>query len=774
MKRVISIALFAIVWQVAVWAHAWGVVVDDQGQPLPGANVYWAGTQNGTTTDADGKFELEPVHTTHLLVTSFVGYHNDTTEVVGHKALTIVLVSDAVLDEVTITERKMSVLKSRFSAIETETLTGDELCKAACCNLSESFETSASVDVAYADAATGAKQIRLLGLAGTYVQLLTENTPGVRGLAQTFGMEFIPGPWMDAIQVSKGTSSVINGYEATAGQINVEFLKPQKTSPIAINAMLNTELHAEVNATGGWILNDHVSTGVLAHYQDQSLEMDGNKDGFLDMPKSRQLNLINRWYFTKEDYTGQIFVHGVYDSRIGGTSAKQKVLAPENTYNINLSTRRVDGFIKNGYVFDHELNSSIGIIAAASYHEQVNHYGNRLWNASQTNAYLNAMYQTEFDDCKTDTADVHGHKLTAGLSVNYDRYRETAAGLTADTLTLPRDEVTPGIFAEYTYTYKDKITLLAGIRGDWSNRYGFFVTPRMNIRYTPFEWWTLRASAGLGYRSPNIIADNANYLPSSRIWNIGSGNFAQEKAVNTGVTTTFYIPLGSKELQLSGEYFYTRFLDAVIADMDANRHGVTLFNLSDISGAQSFSHNWQAEATMEILRGWTLTAAFRYTDVKQTSCNTEGEYVLRDKPLQNRFKGIISTSYQTPNKGWQFDVTAQFNGYGRMPDGFVIPEGNQQYYEKNGTLYHKWYPQLMAQITKYFHSASIYLGAENMTNFKQDNPIVNAGSPYSQDFDASMVWAPIDGWKMYLGFRWELERHDEHEHEHHHEHEHEH
>ena len=325
-----------------------------------------------------------------------------------------------------------------------------------------------------------------------------------------------------------------------------------------------------------------------------------------------------------------------------------------------------------------------------------------------------------------------------------------------------------------------------GIREDYSTRYGFFTTPRMNVRYAPFEWWTLRGSIGLGYRTPNAIADNAAYLASNRVYQfytplhhatphyttLHNDSLAQEQSLNTGLSTVFYIPLGKKELQLSGEYYYTVFADGVIADMDRSLHGVTLYNMHDMEDAEYFSHNWQVEATMEILRGWTMTAAFRYTDVKQTSFNSKmGEYQLRDKPLQNKFKGIITSSYQTPLKTWQFDLTAQFNGEGRMPDGFVIPEGSKQYHTlANGQVYHKWYPQLLGQVTKFFRTWSIYLGAENMTNFTQDSPIVgdrleakgekHGGfvNPHSATYDASMIWAPIHGWKLYLGFRWALER----------------
>ena len=794
MKKIILAVLLAFVTCASVYAHAWGTVLDDKGYPLVGANVYWAGTTIGVATDLDGRFKLEPTEKTNLLVTSFMGFHNDTTEVTAHSELTIVLVSDLVLEEVNIVERKMAVLRSRVSALQVETLTGEALCMAACCNLSESFETSASVDVAYSDAATGAKQIRLLGLSGTYVQMLTENTPNIRGLAQSFGMEYIPGPWMEAIQVSKGTSSVLNGYEAIAGQINVEYLKPQTQDPIALNAMISTETHAEVNASGGWDLNDKVSTGILFHAQNMSLELDHNHDGFLDMPKNTNVNLLNRWYVKTGDYTGQFLVRGLYDRRQGGlTKEATESLSP---YKIDLNTWRVDGFMKNGYVFDAETGTSIGIIASASYHNQQNTYGSHQWNAAQTNAYINAIFQTSFDDSATDLWDDHEYKLSAGLSVNYDRYDEAITayshplpegkGDALGVVDLSRWEVTPGVFAEYTYTYKDKVTLLMGIREDYSTRYGFFTTPRMNLRYAPFEWWTLRGSIGLGYRTPNAIADNAAYLASNRVYQfytplhnatphyttLHNDSLAQEQSLNTGLSTVFYIPLGKKELQLSGEYYYTVFADGVIADMDRSLHGVTLYNMHDVEDAEYFSHNWQVEATMEILRGWTMTAAFRYTDVKQTSFNSKmGEYQLRDKPLQNKFKGIITTSYQTPLKTWQFDLTAQFNGEGRMPDGFVIPEGSKQYHTlANGQVYHKWYPQLLGQVTKFFRTWSIYLGAENMTNFTQDSPIVgdrleakgekHGGfvNPHSATYDASMIWAPIHGWKLYLGFRWALER----------------
>lgn len=657
--------------------------------------------------------------------------------------------NDFEIQEISVVQRKKGKVKSRTEAFDTEKINSEELCRAACCNLSEAFETSASVDVAYSDAATGAKQIRLLGLSGTYVQLIQENTPAVRGLAQNFGLEYIPGPWMQSIQVSKGTSSVINGYEATSGQINVELLKPQTQNPLSVNLMFNSEIMAEANIMGGWqvlkdsIYNKSLYTGILAHYTGSYMGMDENRDSFVDMPKTQNANLANRWFYKHNNYTFQAFVRGLYDRRRAGQIANMADTIA-NPYHINLNTWRVEGFLKNGYVFDEESGSSVALITAVSYHNLDNTYGVRSWQANQLNAYLNAIYQGNFEGSGEVDND---HRLSAGLSVNFDKYNEnlqiTNHQSPMTNYDLSRYEVVPGVFAEYNFKYDEMLSLVAGVRADYSTRYGFFVTPRMNIRYTPFEWWTLRGSVGMGYRSPNAVADNAFILPSSRVLHLAD-TIKQERAVNAGISTTFYIPLGSKELQLSAEYYYTHFLNSLIVDLDQDPHGVSIYNQTDIPNAKSFAHSAQIEASIEVLRGWTWTAAFRWTDVRQTTIDANGVASLRTKALSNRFKGVITTSYQTPLKKWQFDLTAQFNGVGRMPDGFEQP--------------FRWYPQLMAQITKYWRTCSLYVGAENMTNFRQKEPIIDSFQPFGPDFDASMVCGPTTGWKIYVGFRYDLEK----------------
>lgn len=741
-KIIIPFIAFALTTIVnAQPAQVTGTITDPSGEPIIGAEIRWDGTSIGAISDIDGNFSIFRTDLSNILLVSYLSYKNDTIDIsTATLPLQITMHEDTKsLEEIQVAGRAASTVTSRISALQTTKISGAELCKAACCNLSESFETNASVDVAYADAATGAKTIKLLGLSGTYVQLLTENTPGVRGLAQNFGMEYIPGAWMESIQVSKGTSSVINGYEATTGQINIEYLKPQLQDPIAINGMLSSSLRAELNATGGWNINDKWSTGILAHYKNESMQHDSNGDGFMDLPTGQQANLLNRWYVKDGAYTGQILVRGLYDERNGGQTdrhiAENNITDP---YRIGLKTWRMDAFTKHGIVFDEEKGTSIGLIFSGSYHNQKNVYGHRDYIADQGNFYMNALFQTYFTD---------EHKLTTGLSLNFDDYNETLDINDANYagqkhFNMDRSEWTPGIFAEYSYTYDEHLSLLVGLRGDYSSKYGFFATPRFNIRYSPWKWWNIRASAGMGYRSPNLFSDNASFLPSSRKINL-TEDLKQERAVNAGISTTFYIPIAGRELQISADYYYTHFLECVVVDMDSDPHAVTFSNLN---GGKSYAGNFQAEATMEILKGWTMTLAYRMSDVKTT---INGE--LREKPLTPRFKGLITTSYQTPLKHWQFDLTAQFNGGGRMPDPGTAGLWDAEF---------PWHPQLMAQVTRYFRTWSIYIGGENITNYTQKNPIIGATDPYGPNFDASMAWGPIHGWKIYAGFRWALDRKD--------------
>lgn len=711
-----------------------GHVYDENKQPVIGANVYWEGTQDGTTTDLDGFFELNKKGDVSHLITSYIGYVTVSTPVKDQSgSLEIVLKGEVELNEVVVSERKVATVSSRTSVLQTQKITYDEICRAACCNLAESFETNPSVDVSYSDASTGARQIKLLGLSGTYVQMLTENYPNFRGASSLYGLDYLPGAWMESIQVSKGTSSVKNGYEALAGQINVEFKKPQTADLFSANLFASDAGRYEANTDASWHVNDKLSTGLLIHYSNDKMSHDDNGDGFLDTPIKEQVNVMNRWSYNSGSYVSQYGGRFLHENRTGGQDIHHESIT--DPYKIGLTTNRAELFTKQAFIINKEKVESVALILSGSYHEQLSMYDRTPYNIYQNNVYASLLYEKEFS---------HAHSLSTGLSLNYDGFNEN---LVMDGTRTPynRSEVVSGAYAQYTYNLNDKFILLAGIRADYSQRYDLFVTPRIHVKYNPFEWFHVRASAGKGYRTANVLAENNFLLASSRKMRIAD-NLDQEEAWNTGLNLSFYIPVAGKELTLNGEWYYTNFIKQVVVDMDSNPHEVSFYNLD----GESYSNSFQLEATYPFFRGFTMTAAYRYTDAQTDYRNTEGITYRMKKPLVSDYKGLLTASYQTPLKKWQFDVTSQFNGGGRMPEASKSnPLWNSEF---------KAYTVVNAQITKYFRQWSVYIGGENLFDYTQDMPVIDAMNPRGENFDSSMIYGPVHGRKLYVGVRFNIGR----------------
>ena len=716
------LSVFSCFLAITSFSQVRGVVKDQNGSVLIGANVVWIGTNYGTSTDENGSFVLERRPNMNTIVVSFVGFDNDTISCEGLDFVEVTLSGEITLDDVVVKAQRPGRMKAR-GAENIEILTNTELCRAACCNLGESFSTNPSVDVNYTDAATGAKQIKLLGLSGSYVQMLTENVPAFRGAAAPFSLGYIPGTWMQSIQVSKGAATVKNGYESITGQINVEYLKPQSDEELDVNLFLDSHMKIETNIEGNYHFNDALSTGLLAHYENMWMEHDGNDDGFMDMPKVQQFDFMNRWMYKKDRYIMQTYVKALKEDRKGGQmeDAHNHVKVADNQlYRINIESERYEGVLKNAYIFDEVHNTNVALILSGSIHKMNSLYGLKTYDVDNNNAYAQLMFETEFTP---------RHSISTGLSFNHDCFDERWT-LVPDLVKAP-DENIVGAYAQYTFNLDDKLVLMAGMRGDHSDLYGTFFTPRAHVKWAPCDLLKLRFSAGKGYRTPRPMLDNHTLLASSRNI-IVDNNLKQEEAWNYGATASFDIDIFEKCLIINLEYYYTNFTNQVVTDLDSDAHKVRFSNLDGIS----YSHTFQIDATYPFFEGFSLLGAFRYNDVKTT---VNG--VLREKPLTSRYKGLMTATYKTPLEIWQFDVTMQVNGGGRMPDGF-------------GTF--DAYPILNAQILRWFRWGNIYIGGENLTNFKQKNPIVGCHDPWGDNFDATMIWGPVDGIMFYAGIKWKL------------------
>ncbi|OSZ78060.1 hypothetical protein CAP35_07285 [Chitinophagaceae bacterium IBVUCB1] len=643
------------------------------------------------------------------------------------------------LKEVTVKQRRASTQITMLDPLKKELISLRELLKAACCNLSESFETTPSVDVAFTDAVTGYKQIQMLGLAGPYTLITRENIPDTRGLASITGLTFTPGTFIEGMQLSKGTGSVVNGYESVAGQINVEWRKPfeEKEEKLHLNMYQSSQGRSEGNVVYRHMLNDNLSTNLFLHAKGFWVKQDMNHDGFLDQPLDKTFVGANRWFwFSPKGWEVQGGVKGAYSSNLGGQRDYEKggEQIQGKPWGFESTMERAEAWAKIGKMFK-KPGTSMGLQLAGVYHNQDAVYGTTNYSGMQRSMYANLIYQTILGNTN--------HVLKSGLSNLIDNYDETFRRTA-----YKRTEIVPGAFAEYSYTMSDKFNMVAGLRGDYHNIFGAFATPRLHVRYAPYKKSVFRASAGRAQRTANIFAENMGYMASNRsfmvLGNTGSTTpygMNPEVAWNYGVNFTQKFTLDYRDGAVSVDYYYTDFQNQVVVDVEEPR-SVRFYNLN----GQSFAKALQVQADYELIHNLDLRLAYRWYDVKATYGT-----ILKERPLVAAHRAFANIAYETRNK-WKFDYTVQWISSKRLP---ILHD-----HETNSFLPETYSPsfwQMNAQISKTWNDKlEVYAGGENLTNFMMHHPVLGAQHPYDNGFDASMAWGPIMGANFYAGFRYKL------------------
>ncbi len=645
------------------------------------------------------------------------------------------------LDEVQVNRKKVSIKRLSGAQLGFE-MNSDELHRAACCNLGEAFQNSASVDVNYSDAATGAKQIKLLGLSGTYVQMLTETQPNFTGAAKPFSLGYVPGPWMKSISVSKGASTVKNGYDGITGQINVQYLQPEDDEGAAVNVYVDNDSRVEVNADGNVHINKNLSTEVLAHYDENWGSHDDNGDTFMDKPDVRQFNLQNRWFYK----TGKYIFHGglgaLKEDRTFGQTMHHTDMA--NPWTGKVATERMEAYMKHAYIIDAEHASNIALMANFAVHNQDNRYGNRFYDVRQRDLNAQLMYETNSNEYSSWSIGMNfeRHQFDTDRLFSQDELR-TENDRQRGCLTSSRSVGGVGVYGQYTLNWHNRFVAVLGLRSDLTTHAvtenGVIVTPRMHLKYRIADNIQARVSAGKGYRLTDMFwAENTYLLAMGR--EVSESFRGRESAWNLGGSLGFDIPLWGKNLKVNAEYFYTRFGNQIVIDYDSDPTALLVYNLnSRYNGdGKSYSHVMQVDATYEPLNGLSTTLAFRRNIVKTTYRG-----VLMDKALASKYKGLFSFSYKPGVGLWQFDGSLQLNGPARLPKSSV----------SDGTEYSSVYPQLSLQVTRWFRHFSVYAGGENLTDYRQKNPVIGSDDPFGTDFDATQVWAPVHGRMLYAGIR---------------------
>lgn len=693
------------------------------------------------------------------------GHAVDTTDIYGERA-------DS-LDAAVFVSRQAGNFLSKGKEIRTEVISAAGLCKMACCNLAESFENSASVTVGYSDAVTGARQIRLLGLSGVYTQMLDETRPVMRGLSAPFGLSYVPGQWLESIQIAKGSSSVINGVECMTGQINMEHRKPTDEKPLFINAAVMSDTKMDLNVASSLQMGYKWSTVILGHVSGNIAPHDMDGDSFLDEPKMLQFNLSNRWLYMADNGVQVRFgVRALQDSRLGGQMLEgeegRHVFYDKDSYSLlpslgkpdpwgsDILNRSINGYLKVGVPLNEDNSQNIALIADYAYQDMDSYFGATRYIAGQHSAFANLLYQNVISDA---------HRFTLGLNGTFDRYNEDFGrhvvfqdvdynGKT--------DLANAGVFGEYTFSADDKFTAIVGLRGDWFNHVTaeaakFRISPRVTLKYMPVDEIVIRANGGRGLRYSTPLVDNIGVFSTGKQFLGAYNEHILEDAWTFGGNLTYYMPFGaSSNTYLSFDYFRTQFAQQMVVD-----YGQTMIDFYALDGRQSFTDNYQIDFSVDPVERFNITATFRYTDARIEFKDSKAPV---ERPMTSRFKGVLNFQYATNLNKWIFDFTASLNGSCRVYDFMekINVDGSMTAQPKEGVarMYKNGrtpvYPLLYAQVTRRFKGWDVYVGAENLTGFRQKDAIIGASNPAQPYFDASCIWGPLMGFKAHAGFRFTL------------------
>lgn len=731
-----------------------GKILDEQKQPLPGASVYWLNTSTGASTDGDGLFELPYKPENKQIVISYIGYRTDTLAVSSPAYITHTMTPDKgrELDVVEVNKTRSSLERSHVEAANVTNMGSKELLKAACCNIAESFETNPSVDVNFSDALTGTRQIKMLGLTSPYLLIAEENIPAVRGASQAYGLSFVPGTWVESIQITKGAGPVINGYESISGQINYELIKPADDIPFFLNAYGAMGGRFELNTHFNKKVSDKWSSSLFVHGNTRAFKNDMNDDGFLDNPLAKQINVLNRWQYSDPDKGWVSFINARYmrdEKQTGEVDFDPDTdKFTTNYWGSEIDTDKLDLSAKLGYVFPDMPYQSIGVQTAYNWHRQDSYFGFNRYDIDQKSFYSNLIFNSIINNTI--------NKFSAGLNFSYDKYNEFVAlpgtfGLTSRDF--DRIDNSVGAFFQYTYCNSDDLNIVAGARFDVHNRLGAFFTPRLHLRYNPWDRGVLRLSAGRGKRAANIFAENQQYFGSSRQFFINNNNgnvygLNPEIAWNYGLSFMQGFTLFNKNAELVLDFYRTDFQEKVVADVYASPQHVVFYN---VGSGSAYANSFQAELNYEITHHFNIRTAYKYYDVATDYLYTGNQQM----PLQPKHRFFTNLAYETHvhegGKQWKFDFTYNWLGKQRLPYTGTNPAADRL------PDYSPSFSLMNAQITRSFSSVfEVYVGGENIGNYRQDKAILGADNPFGPNFDTSVIYAPVFGQMYYAGLRFKI------------------
>ncbi len=727
MRNIIILLIFTGI-QVNYAQNLSGNVLDQQQKAMQGVVVNWMGTNIGTTTNENGYFRIPRNSNNQFLVLSYVGFVKDTFEIPADEIFSILHLKEGIqLDAVEVEGNRSSNTFSRINPLNIEGLEKKEFKKAACCSLSESFQTSNAVDVSYTNAATGTKEIQFLGLRGLYTQLLIENRPVFSGILSTMGYELIPGTWLDRVDIQKGASTAMYGAQSMAGAINVQLKKPHDDFPVYANLFgdLHGRLEANLHLNKKW--SDKNASGIYINGTFHDATKDHNGDSFQDDARVNRFNGMIRNTFFSNTWEGQLNAQGTIEKRKSGQLISESpYLIDQEISHLNLSGNL--GFVD----FRQELQNA-GSIYDLSYSKISSQFGSKKFEADEKRAFVQLFYNQPFKDGI--------HQIMMGPAFQYNEAEEIWQNDT-----IKYNETIAGVFMDYSFRNNlhldNSFSLTFSQRLDVINGERILYMPRINARYLFAEDWTLRASAGRGYRFARIFSDHTSLFATSKIWDIQS--FPEiETSWNTGLNIVGKPYINGKELTINVDAYYTWFDDQLIVDLDQNYGSVHVYSLD----GRSFAFQTIATLSYPVHDRIDVKIGGKFTDSQ-----SEFKKGIRQNLLVPKYRGLVSLDFESGNKKWLWNVTTVYVGKMRLADKVNVPHELIHHH----TGFSDDYILMQTQLNFTFHDWEFYTGIENLLNYTQHEAIIDAKNPNGNYFNAAEVFAPVSGIKPYIGIKWKL------------------
>lgn len=710
-----------------IWLQVIGFLFQG-GTAAPGVRIWWEGTTIGTISDTGGRFILQvpprfpawlrcELSAESLQVESLP----DTFLVWEINLPTFQLASQTISAEVEDLQSPQSIPVVSWNRT---TLTS-----APCCNLSEAFEGTALVDAVFSDGAMGVRQFRLFGFEPAHSSILYENKPLAVGLYRPWAAQFLPTLWVQSLSIAKGVGSVLSGHEGTAGHIQVQYLSSQESSfPRQVEAFarstgeffLATRLERLSRRGDRYLLLGNVG---WTPFQSHALQ-DHNADGFLDIPLFRHGHLLVRRL--RRDSSGgmsEVDVEGLYEYRWGGQVSfrSKESLEEMKAWGSYQGLGMLQSSLRRGWILSQGRGVSV-LIQGRSFWQKLQAGFNR-YEAWQPIGWFQLLYSQPLGGDPL-------WRIHLGVAGRFAWYAETLSTWHGYDTSWYRLEGITGTFAELVWTPSPRFSGVIGGRMDWHSYWGWQPIPRLHLKWQYTTAGALRLSAGRTWRIPDPVAEATSFLMSARLWQLHFGKWpAVERAWSYGFFWNHSFFLGEKWLRCSIDGVRAHLLQPFVWDIEQPWR-IHLFSSSKPALYQSL----YAEATYEVAEEFRLMLGYKLQEVWWY---LQGQWVFRPLLPRHRFVGWLT--WVTLSQRWQVDGILSWYGRQRLPS---TAENDPLYRLPLST---PAYAILTLQVTHRIDQWEIQIAGENLNGFRQARPVLAADQPFSPQFDASLIWAPIMG-----------------------------